>query len=61
MDSNLQSVKDHAEKTGHSLTSLFQAAGVDYSQWWRWQKGLTSPNTSTLNKLLAVPQKCVTK
>jgi hypothetical protein len=50
----LAQIRAHAKATGRTMTGLFTAAGVAYSNWNRWNNGETQPSTRILTKLLAV-------
>ena len=54
---HLCQIRAHAEATGHTIPSLFDAAGVTYTQWWRWMNGKAQPTTRTMDRLMAVPVK----
>lgn len=50
----IQLIQDKADSCGMTVHGLFRAAGVSYTNWWRYQTGKTKPNMDTLDKLMAV-------
>lgn len=53
----LDKIEARAARLNVKLSAVVAEAGVDYSTWWRWRKGETSPTVKTLMQVQAVLDK----
>lgn len=53
----LDKIEERAARLNVKLSAVVAEAGVDYSTWWRWRKGETSPTVKTLMQVQAVLDK----
>lgn len=53
----LDKIEARAARLNVKLSAVVDEAGVDYSTWWRWRKGETSPTVKTLMQVQAVLDK----
>ncbi len=44
----LDKIEQRASNLGIKISAVLSEAGVDYSTWWRWRKGETSPTVKSI-------------
>lgn len=53
----LLAIEMKAERAGYTLRELFNAAGIDWSNWSRWRNGVASPTLRSVEELMRVPSR----
>lgn len=53
----LADIEDRCAKINLPVSNVLEDAGVDWSTWWRWKQGKSSPTLGTLSRVTSALEK----